>query len=53
MISWNEVIQQYQFDTDEDDEYSDPSNLCNYFINIYPKYPFPSSCSDKDKFKAH
>ncbi len=53
MHSLKDVIWKYHFDTDQYDEHSDPSDLRNYYIDIFPKYPFPSSCIDDNNFKAH
>ncbi len=42
MISWNNILSQYQFPSNTYEEHCDPSNLQNYVIDIIPKYPFPA-----------
>ncbi len=40
MISWNNVLSQYQFPSNSYEEHCAPSNLQNYFVDVIPKYPF-------------
>ncbi len=42
MISWNDVLLQYQFPSKCYEEHCDPFNLQNYFVDVIPKYPFPA-----------
>ncbi len=40
MITWNNILSQYQFQNPSYEEHCDPSDLKNYFVEVIPKYPF-------------
>ncbi len=40
MITWNDILLQYQFKDNSYEEHSDPSDLKNYFVEVIPKYRF-------------
>ncbi len=53
MISWNDILLQYQFPSNTYEEHCDPSNLQNYFLNVIPKYPFPAFHPTSNHLVAH
>ncbi len=53
MISWNDILSQYQFPPNSYEEHCDLSNLQNYFVNFIPKYPFPAFPSTSDHLVVH
>ncbi len=38
MISWNDILSQYQFRTNTYKEHCDPSDLKNFFVEVIPQY---------------
>ncbi len=53
MISWSDILSQYQFPSNSYEEHSDPSNLQNFFVDVIPKYPFPAHHPTTNCLMAH
>ncbi len=53
MISWNDVLSEYQFPSKSSEEQCDPSNLQNFFVNVIPKYPFPAHHPTSNRLVVH
>ncbi len=53
MITWNDILLQYQFRYDSYEELSDPSDLKNYFVEVIPKHLFQALNLKFNHFVAH
>ncbi len=51
--SWKEVLSHYQFPSNSYEEHCDPSNLQNFFVNVIPKYPFPTHHPTSNHLVVH